>query len=297
MSLRNKLKITYLILLVLFTIFVLLDTFVIPKSMIKVETPEQNYDAYLKSLDGVFTQNSYHDDDISIEISSMRRFDSNIYIADIYINDIKYLKSAFANNEFGRNIKESTSNIAKSSNAILAINGDYYGFRDYGCVLRNGIIYRDIKNPDEKQQDLVIYSDGRLEVEYENKIDLQQLKENGAIHVISFGPELIHNNEIVVHEKQEVPISSPSNPRTAIGIYDKGHYVFVVSDGRTDESKGLSLYQLSQCIKELGCTMAYNLDGGGSSTLYFDGEIINYPTTSGRSMKERGVSDIVYIAR
>ena len=296
MSLRNKLKITYLILLVLFTIFVLLDTFVIPKSMIKVETPEQNYDAYLKSLDGVFTQNSYHDDDISIEISSMRRFDSNIYIADIYINDIKYLKSAFANNEFGRNIKESTSNIAKSSNAILAINGDYYGFRDYGCVLRNGIIYRDIKNPDEKQQDLVIYSDGRLEVEYENKIDLQQLKENGAIHVISFGPELIHNNEIVVHEKQEVPISSPSNPRTAIGIYDKGHYVFVVSDGRTDESKGLSLYQLSQCIKELGCTMAYNLDGGGSTTMFFNNQIVNIPT-DGNHIEERRVSDILYIGK
>ena len=296
MSLRNKLKITYLILLVLFTIFVLLDTFVIPKSMIKVETPEQNYDAYLKSLDGVFTQNSYHDDDISIEISSMRRFDSNIYIADIHINDIKYLKSAFANNEFGRNIKESTSNIAKSSNAILAINGDYYGFRDYGCVLRNGIIYRDIKNPDEKQQDLVIYSDGRLEVEYENKIDLQQLKENGAIHVISFGPELIHDNEIVVHEKQEVPISSPSNPRTAIGIYDKGHYVFVVSDGRTDESKGLSLYQLSQCIKELGCTMAYNLDGGGSTTMFFNNQIVNIPT-DGNHIEERRVSDILYIGK
>ena len=296
MSLRNKLKITYLILLVLFTIFVLLDTFIIPKSMIKVETPEQNYDAYLKSLDGVFTQNSYHDDDISIEISSMRRFDSNIYIADIYINDIKYLKSAFANNEFGRNIKESTSNIAKSSNAILAINGDYYGFRDYGCVLRNGIIYRDIKNPDEKQQDLVIYSDGRLEVEYENKIDLQQLKENGAIHVISFGPELIHNNEIVVHEKQEVPISSPSNPRTAIGIYDKGHYIFVVSDGRTDESKGLSLYQLSQCIKELGCTMAYNLDGGGSTTMFFNNQIVNIPT-DGNHIEERRVSDILYIGK
>lgn len=296
MSLRNKLKIIYLILLVLFTIFVVLDTFVIPKTIVKIETPEQNYDAYLKSLDGVFTQNSYHDDDISIEISSMRRFDSNIYIADIHINDIKYLKSAFANNEFGRNIKESTSNIAKSSNAILAINGDYYGFRDYGCVLRNGIIYRDIKNPDEKQQDLVIYSDGRLEVEYENKIDLQQLKENGAIHVISFGPELIHNNEIVVHEKQEVPISSPSNPRTAIGIYDKGHYVFVVSDGRTDESKGLSLYQLSQCIKELGCTMAYNLDGGGSTTMFFNNQIVNIPT-DGNHIEERRVSDILYIGK
>ena len=99
-----------------------------------------------------------------------------------------------------------------------------------------------------------------------------------------------------MHEKQEVPISSPSNPRTAIGIYDKGHYVFVVSDGRTDESKGLSLYQLSQCIKELGCTMAYNLDGGGSTTMFFNNQIVNIPT-DGNHIEERRVSDILYIGK
>ena len=88
-----------------------------------------------------------------------------------------------------------------------------------------------------------------------------------------------------------------SNPRTAIGMVEPGHYFFVVSDGRTNESEGLSLYQLADIMKTLGCTVAYNLDGGGSSTMYFNGEIINYPTTSGRSMKERGVSDIVYIEK
>jgi exopolysaccharide biosynthesis protein len=67
----------------------------------------------------------------------------------------------------------------------------------------------------------------------------------------------------------------------------------IVSDGRTSESQGLSLLQLAQEFKERGCTVAYNLDGGGSSTMYFNGEIINKPT-DGRSMGERKVSDIVY---
>ena len=86
-----------------------------------------------------------------------------------------------------------------------------------------------------------------------------------------------------------------SNPRTAIGIYDDLHYVFVVSDGRTDESEGLSLYQLAEFMQSLGVTTAYNLDGGGSSTMYCNGEIVNNPTTNGKSIKERKVSDIVYV--
>ena len=88
-----------------------------------------------------------------------------------------------------------------------------------------------------------------------------------------------------------------SNPRTAIGQIDELHYVFVVSEGRTSDNAGLSLYQLAQFMKSLGCTTAYNLDGGGSSTMYFDGEVINDPTGGGRGSSggERKVSDIVYL--
>ena len=85
-----------------------------------------------------------------------------------------------------------------------------------------------------------------------------------------------------------------SNPRTAIGIIDENHYVFVVSDGRTSESEGLSLYELATFMKKLNVETLYNLDGGGSSTMYFNGNIINNPTTSGR-ISERKVSDIVYV--
>jgi len=85
-----------------------------------------------------------------------------------------------------------------------------------------------------------------------------------------------------------------SNPRTAIGMIDKLHYIFLVSDGRTSQSAGLSLLELAEVMHEYGCTVAYNLDGGGSSTMVFNGQVINNPT-DGHSFGERKVSDIIYI--
>ena len=125
----------------------------------------------------------------------------------------------------------------------------------------------------------------------------QQLVDDGVWQAFSFGPALIQDGQVDVAVNAEVGKAMASNPRTAVGMIDTCHYVFVVSDGRTSESKGLSLYQLATFMQGIGVKTAYNLDGRGSSTLYFNGEIINYPTTSGRSMKERGVSDIVYIEK
>ena len=85
-----------------------------------------------------------------------------------------------------------------------------------------------------------------------------------------------------------------SNPRTAIGQVSALHYIMVVSDGRTDASEGLTLLELAQVMRQYGCVIAYNLDGGGSSTLWFNGKVINNPT-DGRKASERSVSDIVCI--
>lgn len=80
----------------------------------------------------------------------------------------------------------------------------------------------------------------------------------------------------------------------AIAFLDFLHYLMVVADGRTSQSQGLSLYQLALSLQEMGVKTAYNLDGSGSSTMIFYGEVINHPTTNG-TIKERSVSDIVYI--
>lgn len=106
-------------------------------------------------------------------------------------------------------------------------------------------------------------------------------------------PVLVQDGQVAVNANTEVGQSMTSNPRTAIGMISPLHYVIVVSDGRTSASTGLSLYQLAQVFQQQGCTFAYNLDGGGSTTLWFNGQIINNPT-DGHSTAEREVSDIVY---
>jgi exopolysaccharide biosynthesis protein len=111
---------------------------------------------------------------------------------------------------------------------------------------------------------------------------------------MSFGPALLIDGDVAVDSNSEVSRSMNSNPRTAIGQISPLHYIVIVSDGRTDASKGLSLLELANEFKERGCEVAYNLDGGGSSTMYFNGKVINNPT-DGRSISEREVSDIVYI--
>ncbi|OFV70947.1 phosphodiester glycosidase family protein [Acetobacterium wieringae] len=276
-----------LLLVGLFT-FVLMDTFVLQKSMVIVASETSAETSTAAETEPVITATSYSDENIQISIETILKYDSTIYVADIQVSDAAYLKTAFANNTYGRNVKAKTSDIAAAQNAIFAINGDYYGFRDDGYVLRNGIIYRDSASENEA---LVIDQNGNFSIADESDVSMASLSENWQ--VLSFGPALVENGDIMVDSSSEVGQAKESNPRTAIGQISAGHYLVIVSDGRTDESEGLSLLQLAQEFKERGCTIAYNLDGGGSSTMVFNGEVVNNPT-DGRSIAEREVSDIVY---
>ena len=244
------------------------------------------------TVEGGTVIGEYSDSNTSITLKQYRAYDSNIYVADVTVSDASALKTALANNTYGRNITDTTSNMAEDNNAVLAINGDYYGARQSGYVIRNGNLYR---NTSGDRDALVIKQNGEFEFVSEGETSAEELLQNGAYQVLSFGPVLLKDGEISVGENDEVGMVMASNPRTAIGYLGNNHYVFVVSDGRTSESAGLSLYELASFMKELGVADAYNLDGGGSSTMVFKREIINNPTTNGHSNQERSVSDIVYI--
>ena len=303
----------------MFTVYVLLDTFVITRvygdqansagSGISVMTEEEEdaleasgstanaatTESSAASSEAVSTADSYKDENISVTVSEYRENDTTIYVADVQLSSPEYLQTALAQGVYGRNVKEETSSIAENNNAILAVNGDYYGAREAGYVIKNGELLR---NTSAGREDLVIYEDGSWKIVSEDEASAEELLADGAVQTMSFGPGLIENGEVTVGVNEEVKQSMSSNPRTAIGIIDDCHYVFVVSDGRTDESEGLSLYQLAEFMQGLGCRTAYNLDGGGSSTMYFNGEVVNNPT-GGRAGhgegSERSVSDIIYI--
>lgn len=308
----------YSLILIMFTIYVLADTFFISRKYTVADTTqsmENGDNSYMQEQktensevtvtteseiksdveqsDALVTENTYSDGNIQITLNEYRENDTTIYVADVVLSSADYLKTAFAQNIYGRNVTEKTSEIAESVNAILAINGDFYGAQETGYVIRNGVLYRD--NSEKGQEDLVIYENGSFGMILEDEVTAQELVEAGAREVFSFGPALITDGMVSVTEADEVGKAMASNPRTAIGIIDDLHYVLVVSDGRTKESEGLSLLELAEFMESLGVTTAYNLDGGGSSTMYFNGEVVNQPTTNGKNIKERSVSDIVYI--
>ena len=289
--------------LLAFSVYALLDTFLIPRVYASVESPaaaaeESCQTRTLSAAVGEsekepqITGNSYSDGSLSVEISSYRVEDTTVYVADIRIEDPETLRTAFSQNSYGRNITAVSSDTAESVGAVLAVNGDNYGSRERGYVIRNGVLYRELAASD--QEDLVIWSDGSFSIIREAEISARELLEQGAWQVFSFGPGLLEEGELLVDARDEVDRAKTSNPRTALGQIGEGHYVLVVSDGRSDESEGLSLYELAQFLQRLGVQTAYNLDGGGSSTMVVLGQVVNRPV-GGRGSGQRAVTDIVYV--
>ncbi|WP_342565255.1 phosphodiester glycosidase family protein [Paenibacillus sp. FSL R7-0345] len=243
---------------------------------------------------------NYSSDDIQIKIDQVETGSGSdkitYYVADVVLKDASSLKSAFADNSFGTNITEVTSEIASGNDAIFAVNGDYYGFRDDGVIIRNGTVYRD----EPVRDAMALLEDGTMETYNEEEVSSDELLAQGVSNTLSFGPILIQDGTIT-SDFSSVKIDTNfgnrsiqnANPRTAIGMIAPNHYVFVVVDGRNEGySRGMTLTELADLMQDLGATEAYNLDGGGSSTMYFMGRVVNNP--QGKN-QERGVSDILYI--
>ena len=298
-----------------FTLYAVLDTFVIPRnmqtgadtinlSMFETAAPDSTAasDAAISATSepsGLLSSEPQSGDpdgseveDIIIEYKEYYQNGTAIYVADVRLSSVQYLRTAFAKDTYGRNVTAYTSSIAAAHNALLAINGDYYGAQERGYVIRNGVIYRSTRSSADV---LCVYTDGTMKVVDPKSYTAEELLAAGVWQAFSFGPGLVVDGEIAVGVNTEVKIAMNSNPRTAIGMIEPNHFIFVVADGRSMSSAGLSLYELAKFMQSLGAVTAYNLDGGGSSTMYYQGEVVNNPTSGGRTSKERAVSDIIYI--
>ncbi|WP_243227642.1 phosphodiester glycosidase family protein [Microbacterium sp. CIAB417] len=248
----------------------------------------------------VLTDTQYSDGSTTVTISTVTEGSGSdtvtYYVADVVLGDATDLRSAFANDQFGENIIETTSAIAEDNGAVFAINGDYYGFRSTGIEIRNGVIYRD----EPAREGLAFYTDGHVEVYDETQTSAQALLDAGVWNTLSFGPAIVQGGQTVSGiEDVEIDTNVGNHsiqgdqPRTAVGVIDDNHLVFVVVDGRqSGYSEGVTLPELADIMISLGASTAYNLDGGGSSTMYFNGQVINSPSNGG----ERGTSDILYVA-
>lgn len=229
----------------------------------------------------------YESDTMTININPIKKTNPNIGMWEVFIklSEGSQIKSAFAGDEFNLKNRETTSFMAMKNNAVLAINGAAYGFNKSSYVIRDGIVYRDTRLDCDP---LVIQSDGDFRI-YDEQYTGEELIAKGAMHTYDFGPDLIRKGEIV--DYGDTWYKNDLSPRTAIGQCAPLEYVILVVDGRSDESVGMSLYDVATELKNRGCYWGYNLDGGGSTTLYFNGKVLNNPCDW---YGERPISDILY---
>lgn len=230
-----------------------------------------------------------------------KMMDTIVFCADVTVSDLSHFRTRFAKGHnsgpsFGRNITDKTSDIAVDGNAKFAINGDYYGAREKGYVVRNGKTYRETAYSSSRD-DLVVWGDGSFGSFDESETPLSEITSNplGAWQVFSFGPTLVKNSQVSVDVDAEVTtFSTLGNQRCSIGIYEPLHYFIAICEGRLSDSYGMSLYEMGTFMAEKGVKTAYNLDGGGSATMWYDGKVLNRPNTNGdNDIKEREISDII----
>lgn len=248
---------------------------------------------------------SYNSETLTITIERVQEEYSTkkltYFIADIIVKDPSQFFTAFAKDEYTKSGREDTESIADRNDAVLAINGDYYNHDvSIGITLRNGELFRDKHAP---RDILIVDANGDMNVilrgdrgtKKERLITGEELAAEGAWQVFEFGPALIANGqacELPENGKYFIYTNERiREPRTVIGQIAPLHYVVLVADGRRDNwsDEGMRFPDMQEVLLARGCQTAYNLDGGGSTTLFFDGEIINKPAGG----KQRQVSDIV----
>ena len=246
------------------------------------ETPlaEKFADRFTDSV--TVTENSYTSPDISITVDEVNEENLTYYVADIYVRNIDCFRTALAGDTYGSGFRDSIEDMAVLNNALLAVNGDYYGNTTEGVVIRNGVIYR--ANPTNCDV-CVLYYDGSMKVMPGSSFSVEEAVEDGAWQAWTFGPALLDAGGDPITEFASTNRIINANPRTAIGYYEPGHYCLVVVDGR-GESSGISLSRLSRLFDSLGCTAAYNLDGGNSSIMVWGNEVINNPSGGGRESSD-----------
>ncbi|CAM3897910.1 phosphodiester glycosidase family protein [Nocardioides zeicaulis] len=255
--------------------------------------------AELDTSDAVLTDGGWSADGTTISVREVTTGSGDAtvtyFVAELHLSDATVLRSAFAQDSFGTNIVDETSDIAEQNGAVFAINGDYYGFRETGIVVRNGVAWRDAG----AREGLAFHRDGHVELYDETATSAQALVDAGVWNTLSFGPALVADGEVLDGiDDVEVDTNFGNHsiqgdqPRTAVGVVGDNHLLLVVVDGRdTGYSAGASMTELATLMKGLGALTAYNIDGGGSSTMFFDGEVVNRPSNGG----ERGTSDILYV--
>ena len=241
-----------------------------------------------------FTESGYSDASIQLSLETREIGDNTVRIATITIADPSQLRTATAGKPSSSRVAL-ISSMAQKNNAVIALNGNYMAEKPEKKTFeyRMGV---KIRNKPNRTKDLLIIDengDFHLFIK-SNKDEIAAFEESGRkiINAFTFGPALVKDGELLKMDKEYGWNPNGREPRIAIGQMGQLNYLVVLVEGRTKDSDGVTHQELADIIFDLGCMQAFNLDGGNSATLVFNG---GYYQTRSLS-NERSQSDMIYFA-
>ncbi len=242
-----------------------------------------------------FSETGYQDPTLIVEITDQRMYDSTFHIATVKIATPSQLRTAVSNSKYG----DPPELLSMAMNAVVLMNGDFYTKTSSGngYIVRQTEVYRwkastktDLLLIDENS-DLHIIQHGDSKSVEEDAVEAF-LKEHEIINAFYFGPALVVDGVKAEIPKEYLGDPHSKNPRAAIGQLAPLTYVMVTVDGRTDESEGVTVEELAAFMNELGCTQAYAMDGGNSSILVFNHQMLS----NKGGYDTRSISDVIFFA-
>ena len=237
-------------------------------------------------------QGGYVDDSISVLIRKERaeEYGTDVMIVDIDIKDVSQLRTARAG-KYGSKATALVAEMATRNNAVIAMNGDYFSYHDYGYVVRNGVVLRDRPTPDFDI--MIIDTKGDVTVMVRPDRAMVDAFEGEVLHAFSFGPALLKDGEKITEPGR---CDSMNKTTQRIAFCQRGplSYSIVATEGpENTNGRGFTIAEFIDYLYAKGeYQQAYNFDGGSSSTIAFQKKKIN----SISSYKTRSVGDIIYFA-
>jgi exopolysaccharide biosynthesis protein len=246
--------------------------------------------------EGAYLSDSeYLDESLHVVITQGRMFNTNWMAAAVTIADPSQLRTAIAGGSYSNPTRDYCSTIARRVNAVLALDGDFYGFNTTGFTVRQGHIFR--RKAKGKADVLIIDQDGNFHILPSATEAECEAYEDVVVNAFNFGPGLVIDGEPMT-EFTDGQLYGKGAEKEAqrICIAQTGplEYLIVYCEGpENKDSVGMTIAQFAELVASFDNVQnAYNLDGGSSSTIVFGGYKINGMS----SRKMRKVSDIIYFA-
>ena len=215
-------------------------------------------------------------------------------VAYIAISDPSQLRTVTAGKPASSRVAL-ISSMAEKNNAVIAINANYLS----NDPVKTSFEYRmgqKVRNKLNRTKDLLIIdenADFNLFIK-SDKDEVQAFEDAGhqIINAFTFGPALVKDGELLTLDDNYGYNPNGREPRLAIGQIAPLNYIIVLAEGRSKDSQGLTHEELANIMFDLGSMQAFNLDGGNSATMVFNGGYYQNKTKS----NERAQSDMIYFA-